>query len=244
MSDLADLYERLRNDISELVSALEPDDLGTPVPATPGWSVRDVVAHLAADATYAIDGGVPREFFESIGDSEAVAVLNDWTGRQLAERKDRSLQELLDEWTVSGDDLAAMMRGETPWPEGSLFFIDRVLVTDAAVHQHDIFGALGINRDRDSAPIKIGLRTYTAGVGLRLTAAGLAPLRCDVEDKAYSWGDGDPGATVRATGFELFRALSGRRSPEQIVAYDWDGDADPYIPYFYPYGIRKDALVE
>jgi hypothetical protein len=38
--------------------------------------------------------------------------------------------------------------------------------------------------------------------------------------------------------------MSGRRSPEQVAAYEWDGDAEPYIPYFYPYGIRSDALVE
>lgn len=244
MSDLAGLYEQLRSDISALASKLEPDDLEKPVPATPGWSVRDVIAHLAADATYAIGGNVPREFFETIGDSDAVAVLNDWTGRQLEERKGRSLQELLEEWTVSGNDLAAMMRAEKPWPDGSLAFIDRVLVTDAAVHQQDVYGALGINRGRDGAPIKVGLRTYIAGIGLRLASSELPPLRLDVEGESYSPGGGEPGATVHEGRFELFRAMSGRRSPEQIAAYDWDGDADPYIPYFYPYGIRQDALVE
>ncbi len=244
MSNLVDLYEGLRNDISELASGLEAEELAMPVPATPGWSVRDVVAHLAADATYAIGGDLPREFFEAIGESDAVAALNDWTGRQLEERKDRSLQELLDEWTASAHDLTAMMRAEKPWPDGSLTFTDRLLVTDAAVHQQDIFGALGIDRYRDGAPIKLGLSGYIATMGWRLASSGQPPLRFDVGDKAYTAGDGDPGATVTATRFELFRAMSGRRSPEQITAYDWDGDAGPYIPYFYPYGIRQSALVE
>ena len=246
MSNVVDLYEQLRNDISELVSGLEPDALERPVPATPGWSVRDVVAHLAADATYAIRGDLPRQFFEAFGESDAVALLNDWTARQLEERKDRSLQELLHEWGASGNDLAAMMRAEKPWPDDSLVFADRVLVTDAAVHQQDIFGALGIDRDRDSAPIKVALSGYIAVMGWRLASAGLSALRFDVGDKAYTAGDGDTGATVHATRFEFFRAMSGRRSPEQIAAYDWDGDgdADAYIPYFYPYGIREDALVE
>lgn len=244
MSDIVDLYEQLRNDITELVSELDPDVLEMPVPATPGWSVRDVVAHLAADATYAIGGDLPREFFEAFGDSDAVAMLNDWTARQLDERKDRSLQELLEEWTASGNDLAAMMRGEKPWPDGSLIFSDRLLVTDAAVHQQDIFGALGIDRDRDGAPIKVGLSGYIAMMGLRLASSGLRPLRFDVGEKSYTAGDGEPGATVHATRFEFFRAMSGRRSPEQISEYDWDGDAGAYIPYFYPYGIREDALVE
>lgn len=244
MADLADLYEGLRNDISELVSGLEPQELEMSVPATPGWSIRDIVAHLAADATYVINGDFPREFFEAFGDSAAVATLNDWTGRHLEERKGRSLEELLQEWKTSGTEVAAMMRGEKSWPNDTFVFADRVLVTDAAVHQQDIFGALGIERARDRAPIKIGLSGYIATMGWRLASSGPAPLRFDLGEKSYTAGDGEAGATVTATRFELFRAMSGRRSPEQIAAYDWDGDPDPYIPYFYPYGIRRDALVE
>ena len=244
MADIADLYEKIRNDISELAAGLEPHELEQSAPATPGWRIRDIVAHLAADATCVIAGDFPKEFFEAFGESSAVARLNDWTANQLQEREDRSLEELLQEWKASGNDLNAMMRGEKPWPEGTLIFADRVLLTDAAVHQQDIFGALGIERARDSAPIKIGLSGYIVTMGWRLAAAGLPPLRFDLGDKSYSAGEGEPAATVHGSRFELFRALSGRRSPEQIEAYEWDGDADPYIPYFYPYGIRNEALVE
>jgi uncharacterized protein (TIGR03083 family) len=244
VSELADVYEQLRDDVSALVSGLGPDELDTPVPATPGWTIKTIVAHLAADATRLGAGDVPHEFFAAPGDGDAIALLNRWTAGQIEERKDRPLRELLDEWKHSGDDIVAMMRNERPWPDGSLFFIDRVLVTDAAVHQQDVLGALGIEGARDGAGVKVGLSTYVAGVGLRLASSDLSPLRFDVGEKSYTAGDGDPGATVGASRFELFRALSGRRSPEQIAAYDWDGDARPYIPYFYPYGIREDALVE
>lgn len=244
MADLADLYEQLRDEISELVAGLEPQALGTPVPATPGWTIKDVVTHLTADATCAIAGDFPREFFEAFGEPAAVAKVNEWTARQVRDRKDRSLEELLQEWKTSGTDLAEMMRGNQPWPEDMLTFVDRILLTDAAVHRQDIFGALGIDRARESAPIKIGLSGYIATMGWRLAAAGLAPLRFDVAEKSYVAGEGEPEATVHASRFELFRAMSGRRSPEQIAAYRWEGDADAYIPYFYPYGIREDALVE
>ena len=244
MSDRAALYEQLRKEISEFVSELDPAALEKPAPATPGWNVKDIVGHLAADATCAIAGDFPAEFFAAVGDSDVIGVLNDWTGRQVEERKDSSLQELLDEWQISGDELVEMMRGEKPWPDVMLFFVDRVLVTDEAVHQQDIFGALGVNRNRDGEPIRQALRTFSAGVALRLGSTDLAPLKIDFGEDSYTHGEGEPGATVRATPFELFRALSGRRNPEQIAAYDWDGDADPYIPYFYPYGIREDALVE
>ncbi|MFP5353336.1 MAG: maleylpyruvate isomerase family mycothiol-dependent enzyme [Actinomycetota bacterium] len=244
MPEVVDVYEQLRNDISEFVSGLTPEELDTSVPATPGWTIRQVVAHLAADATYLISGDFPREFFEAFGDEGAVVKLNDWTARQLDERKDRSLEEVLQDWKTSAIELTAMMRGEQPWPDGVLPFADRVVLTDAAVHQQDIFGALGIEEARDSVPIKIGLSGYIATMGWRLASAGIPPLRFDLGEKSYVAGDGEPAATVRANRWEFFRAMSGRRSPEQIAAYDWKGDAEPYIPYFYPYGRRRDALVE
>lgn len=244
MPEIVDLYEQLRNDISDLAAGLTPEQLDTPVPATPGWTIRQVVAHLAADATYLINGDFPREFFEAFGDEGAVVTLNDWTARQLEERKDRSLEEILQEWKASATELTAMMRGEQSWPDGVVPFADRVVLTDAAVHQQDIFGALGIQRDREGVPIKIALSGYIATMGWRLMAAGIPSLRFDLGEKSYVAGDGEPAATVRGDRWELFRAMSGRRSPEQIAAYDWEGDSEPYIPYFYPYGIRKDALVE
>ena len=244
MAEIGDLYDQLREEISELVAGLNPAALATESPATPGWSVRDIVAHLAADATYLINDDFPREFFQAFGEADAVIVLNDWTSGQLEERKDRSLEELLQEWKSSGSEVAAMMRGEKPWPEGNVPFADRVLLTDATVHQQDIFGALGIQRDRDSAAIKIGLSGYITTMGWRLSSAGIAPLRFDLGEKTYTAGEGEPGATVAASRFEFFRALSGRRSPEQIKAYRWDGDPEPYVDYFYPYGVRQEALVE
>lgn len=244
MAEIADIYEQLRNDISELVATLEPAELDKPVPATPGWSIKNIVAHLTGDATCTIAGDFPREFFEAFGEPAAVAMVNDWTSRQLEARKNRPLEELLQEWKSSATDLTAMMRGEKAWPDGTVPFADRVLLTDATVHQQDIFGALGIERAREAAPIKIGLSGYIATMGWRLTAASIPPLRFDVGDKSYATGEGDAAATVHASRFELFRAMSGRRNPEQVRAYGWDGDAEPYVPYFYPYGMREDALVE
>ncbi|MFN2587557.1 MAG: hypothetical protein ABR613_05520 [Actinomycetota bacterium] len=137
-----------------------------------------------------------------------------------------------------------MIRGEVPWPEATVPFAGHVLVTDLAVHQHDVYGALGLAKDRDAAPIAIGFSVYAAGTDLRIKAAGGASLRFVTERKEVVAGGGEPVAAVRAPRFELFRALSGRRSPDQLRAYDWDGDPEPFLELFYPYGVREDALVE
>src|SRR5688572_3548428 len=117
MADVGDLYDQIRTEISELVAGLEPGQLDTPVPATPEWTVRDIVAHLAADATCVTKGDFPTEFFTNFGEEPGVQLVNDWTARQLQDRRDRSVEELLQEWKSSGNEMAAMMRGEKPWPE-------------------------------------------------------------------------------------------------------------------------------
>jgi hypothetical protein len=40
----------------------------------------------------------------------------------------------------------------------------------------------------------------------------------------------------------MFRALSGRRSNDQLSAFEWSGDPDPYLPSISTYGERLDAL--
>ena len=102
-----------------------------------------------------------------------------------------------------------------------------------------------MERDREGPPVKIGVAGYIAIIGLRLQGDGGRTIAFEAPGKRWVVGNGeDPDATIRASRFELFRALSGRRSPEQVRAYDWTGDPEPFIQYFYPYGVRAEALVE
>lgn len=244
MADTAALYDDARRSVSDLVRSLPEEQLTTPTPAAPNWTVRDVVSHLSGDVACIIVGDFPAEFFASFGEADAVVVLNRWTDGHVESRRDRSLEEVLSEWEENAKVLTAMMSGDRPWPDGVPGFSDRVILTDLAVHQQDINGALGRDQDRDTPLIRIANAGYIATMGWRLATAGLPPLRIVTGDSERVAGDGEPAATVTGSRFELFRALSGRRNPDQIRSYEWDGDAEPYIPYFYPYGIREEALVE
>ena len=51
-------------------------------------------------------------------------------------------------------------------------------------------------------------------------------------------------ATVTAPPFELFRALSGRRSLEQIRSFFWEGDAERYLEIFSPFDVPKEPILE
>lgn len=243
MGDLVEVYESTRQSIIDVLRERSPEDFDRSVPATPMWTVKNVIAHLVGDIECSLRNDFPREFFESFGDAAAVVKLNKWTDAQIRERDDHSFQELVDEWDRLVEKLYPMMRGDQKWPEGMPFFADRVLLTDLGVHQQDIYGAFGLERDREGAPVKIGVAGYIATMDWRLRSDQAGKLNFEA-DKQWAAGEGRPEATVRASRFELFRALSGRRSLDQLRSYEWVGDAEPFLPYFYPYGVRSDELVE
>ncbi len=244
MAELAEIYAVTRKELANFVSSLPEEDLERPVPATPAWSIRDVIAHLIGVAERTASGDFPREFFIAIGSEDGVAVLNEWTDRHVTDRRERPLQDLLDEWENATAAITPMIRGDVPWPEEVMSFAGHVVVTDLAIHQQDIYGALGIVKDRDAVPIRIGFATYVGGMDLRIKASGGPSLRFVTEHKDVVAGGGEPVATVRGPRFELFRALSGRRTRDQLRTYEWDGDPEPFLELFYPYGVREEALVE
>jgi len=57
-------------------------------------------------------------------------------------------------------------------------------------------------------------------------------------------GSGQPVAALAADAFELFRALNGRRSLDQVRALRLDGDPEPYLDLFAPYPMPASPLVE
>lgn len=243
MGDLVNVYENTRSSIVEFVRS-RATELDRPVPATPGWRVRDVLSHLVGDVECILRGDFPREFFRSFGDTDAIAELNDWTHTHLEARSGRSLDEIVAEWDELTPSLVSVLRGETEWPERVTQFADRVLVTDLGVHKHDLFGAFGVKSDREGPAVKIGSATYVAALNLRLQLENAPALAIEASGKRWVAGGDEPAVTLRTDRFELFRALSGRRSLDQLRSYEWDGDPEPFLGYFYPYGLREESLVE
>src|SRR3954468_2500593 len=76
MSDIGAVYAEGRERISEIVTALEPDQQRTAVPGCPEWTVHDVVAHLS---------GVCADILA--GNLEGVAT-DPWTAEQVRGRRE------------------------------------------------------------------------------------------------------------------------------------------------------------
>lgn len=249
MPDLAAAYAETRRRMCDLVRESSADDLERIVPACPEWTVRDLLAHVTSIATSLASGAFPPDLNPVLFWDEQMAARREaFVDDGVAALRDRSVDEIVATWNEAAEAAEAMIRGERPWPswpEGGAPLPAWVLVTDLSVHHHDLRGALQAPGDRDSLATGLGLRSYVEGMRLRASIEQIPAFRIVAGARSWTIGEGEPTATVTADPFELARAASGRRSPEQVRAFDWGGaDPEPFLACFFPYGIREDALVE
>ena len=205
--DYAAAYRELRVRVTDLVRNTDPDALDATAPATPAWRVRDVVAHLA---------GVCDDV--SNGNMDGVAS-DAWTDTQVAKRAGLTIDELLDDWEQHSLKVEAVMNDLGP-------AIGQMLA-DAATHEQDIRGSLGVPGGRDSDATVIGVDWGLTMLGARLAHQGRGTLRIEHEGGTTEIGEGEPVTSLRASRYELGRAMTGRRSRAQLEALEWDGPLDP-----------------
>ena len=204
--DHAAVYRGVRVRIAALVTHLPDAMLHVVAPATPEWRVRDVLAHLAG-ATADI----------ASGNLDDVAS-DGWTGAQVDARRDVPIGAVLDEWARCSAIVEPMIATLDP-------LMRAMLLTDVVTHEHDVRGALGVPGERDSDAIAYAFRGISGGIGSQRGDAGALRILHDAGVSIV--GAGEPTGTVRTTRFEIVRASVGRRSYDQIAAWDWEGDARP-----------------
>ena len=227
MSDNAAIYTEARERIGDLARQLRPEQLAATVPACPDWTVADLVAHVTGIAADVQAGRV-----EGTG-SEA------WTGAQVSRRRGAPVEDVLDEWAEAAAAIEATMFG------GMLpAHVGEGLIGDLAVHEADMRNALQVPQARDADSTRLALRFYLFRLGRRIEKAGLPPLRVVAGGTDTVAGGEEAQATVRADPFDMFRAITGRRTVDQIRAFEWDGDPEPYLAHFSQYGTRTEPLDE
>ncbi|MEA2497748.1 MAG: hypothetical protein QOH26_153 [Actinomycetota bacterium] len=215
----AEAYERVYRRVLPLLNA---NTAGAEVPTCPGWTVKDVVAHLAGLFT-AYRSGDPKEAFSP-----------DWGDREVNARRDHSLDEDIAEW------------GRLLKDPGDLFesHLAPVAVSDVLAHEQDIRTALQEPGARDDENIVPAVEMGLAFVEKKAEAAGLPALKVITGEIDRQVGEGDPVATLRTSSYELFRALHGRRTIEQVRAMEWDGDPGPWMSVFFLFGPPTERAVE
>ena len=203
--------------------ARRPDAAGVTVPATPAWTVHDVLSHLTG----------------LLADIEALNLdgqgTDAWTAAQVDPRRALSLDEVLTEWEQRS------VGAETLLEDLDQANADAI-IGDIAVHEIDVAYAVGLPPPWPTPSTDTALRHYVRLLGERLTESAKPPLRLQGETTSWTAGDGDATNSVRADDFTLLRALSGRRTITQLRALDWDGDAESYLGVLSGYGLPDQPI--
>ncbi|MGY6501358.1 MAG: maleylpyruvate isomerase family mycothiol-dependent enzyme [Acidimicrobiales bacterium] len=215
---------RLR--LTAWASGLSEAEASTAVPALPGWTVRDTIAHLAGLAAEVNAGAL-----SGVPDDDA-------TARQVEARADHSLSAILDEWDAEGpvleENLAAMGRSAPIQ-----------VVIDVWSHEIDVRSALGVAVPDGAMAERLMRRAVRVGLGRSWAADGVPPLCVVTEDDRWVIGGEDPVGTLTTTWFELGRVMLGRRSPAQMRALAFEGaDPEPWVAAIPAFGPAEVDVVD
>jgi uncharacterized protein (TIGR03083 family) len=238
MGEIGTLYAAGRQRITELVADLDDAEAKAPVPTCPAWTVADVLAHLAGTCTDILNGNI-----------EGVAT-DPWTHAQVEARRGRPFADLLAEWSEAAPQVEAFAK-HFPGRVGDQWILD------LTSHEHDVRAALGRPGARDTEHVQRSYDFMAGGLAASIAARKLPPLElrtdggtsvvvgggtpfdgtvADALQAAVLGGadftGGEPGGTVQASAFELLRALTGRRSLDQVRAYEWSTDPEPWFEAF------------
>lgn len=223
--DLGRLYRQGREQVADLVRGLTAQQLETPVPGCPGWTVHGVVSHLAGVATDAVNGrlqGIPTP---------------EQTAAQVEARATTPTPVVLREWERTGSQLEMLLTKS----EGRLV----APVVDVTVHEQDIRGAVDQPGNREGPLIDLVVDKTVARFLNKVESAGLAPVVVvDPAGQVIAGQEGSP-VELRLSRFELFRMLYGRRSRAQIERR-FVGADDPgaYVPILAVFGPAEADIIE
>jgi hypothetical protein len=200
------------------LAATDPAALGTSVPACPGWTVHSVVSHLSGLAVDALAGRL-----SGIPDDE-------WTAGQVDQRLGVPVEEVFEEWQPHVETIAAGLDARTIPPSPA---------ADVLTHEGDIAEALA-----DPMPPEEGwrdaARLLCRGTLRGIDRPGTLTVHCGGDEwTAGSGGDG-PTASVQAEPWEFFRGVFSRRSADQMRAWAWEGDPEPWLAPITVFGLRTD----
>lgn len=191
--EIARLYLAAQQSFVSLVADLDRAQWATPVPCNPGWTVRDVLSHLA---------GVTDDVLHQRLDGVAT---DPWTAAQVERWRETPTDDLIAQWSEQiGPVAEALEAFRQPLP-----------IFDCHSHEHDVRQALGRPGNRDSEIIAIMASGFTRqGIG--------RPLRIDLGASTLELpGEGEPIGLSGVTEFEVVRSRLGRRSRAQVAGYAW-----------------------
>lgn len=210
MTDFGAVYASTRTSLIGHLRDLTPAEAATKVPACPGWSAKDVVAHVAGLVADVLAGMKP-----PFGSFEM-------TSRQVAERAEATLAEVCDEWAANGDAMAAFM-AENPMT-GMGF------TADLTIHYDDLAEAVEAIPTAPDDAVAVACGRYVPLLQERLVERLDIALTVTLDDQVWEPTGGSTARTLTAGRSDYLRALTGRRTRAEVERMlTWDADASAIL---------------
>ena len=211
----SELYLEVVARLRDIVADADADTL---VPACPAWRVRDVIAHLAGLAEDWASGDLAHYASDA------------WTAQQVQRFKDAPVADVLSQLWVAAQDLAKLPDNPAMGPPARFAF------GDAVVHEADIRAALDAGRVPPDA-VAASLKGQIAMWRATLKRAGAPTLLATTELRDWWLGTPDDPSHIEVTtsAYDLFRALAGRRSEDQVRNWRWSQDPTSVLVAKLPY---------
>lgn len=200
--------------VENLISAVESGSDSESVPSSPGWTYREVMAHVTGIVDDMLNGRI-----EGMGSDP-------WTELQVSKRADDSTETIAAEWRGLVPQIPWDFIGEA----GGL-----ALLQDLVVHLCDVRSGRGqapILDDAFFAALDFDMER------LRRRAEKVEDfpsVEVTAGDRNYSLGSGTEPVTLNAEPFELFRTVTGRRTREQAAQLDWSATPGEWLDHFHLY---------
>ena len=221
--DLVAAYRSIYERLVDLATDLTAENIATTVIPTPDWSVKDTYSHLVGAIDDVVTGTL-----DGYGTDA-------WTAVHVATRAAHTLEEVCHEWSLRVPDFEALLESTGQKHVG--------LVAGSWTHEQDIRGSLGLKGVGDTGGMHATLELLDR-LGPHIDEAGLPGLRIVTSDQTWTLGSQAVGATLATTGYMAARLVFGRRSPEQVLALDWDGDPAPFLPVIGAYGLAATDIID
>lgn len=204
-------YDAVRDELIAALAELDEHRLVESVPACPLWTVKDVVAHLSGLVSEKLAGVQGR-----LGSDEA-------TTRQVTDRADMTLDQIIAEWTQNSTPFAEAMQADHAFAAA--------LTADLVIHIYDLAEVLEQRVEAAAAATPLSAGQYVPRLQERVAAQSHIALTVEVSDGA-TWpaprieaGTGAPAEIrLRTTSHDFLRSVTGRYTRAQVEAFDWSAD--------------------
>lgn len=224
--DTAECYRTVRARLIKLASELTADQLRTPVPALPLWSIQDTYAHLAGVSAEVVDGTLTGR------------ATDEDTARQVAQRAGRTIAENCAEWDVTGPQIEELLSG----PKGYRY---NLMMQDAWNHEQDMLAALGRPLMRQDSTTTLTAAVLTDMFERAWRKGEVSPsVQIKTESAEWVLGVGEPTVSLETVDFELIRMLIGRRTLDEMKSTNWTGDPSAVLDLLHYFPVPAASLGE